>query len=211
MSQKHKKIILCTMAALFVVVSGVAYTYWWARIEQPVVQANNPSLRTVVAVEQPDATPVPVPVEPARPREIKVHMAGAVENAGLVTLPEGSRVADGIAAAGGASEDADLGRINLASFLHDAERFYVPRLGSPIQEEETASLHTAPAEQNNLININTATEHELQTLPGIGPVISGNIVRFREENGNFRSIEEIMRVPRVGDGIFTQIRGLITI
>ena len=227
MSQKHKKMVLCVVAALFVVTLGLVYTFWWTRMEQPVmVQANSPDLRTLIPIERPEPTISIVSADVAiidgtaidgaapqpEPREIKVHIAGAVENAGLVSLPEGSRVADGIAAAGGPSEDADLERINLASFLHDAERFYVPRISAaPIETEPVIETRTQPEPQNNLIDINKATENELQALPGIGPVISRNIVRFREENGNFRSIEEIMMVPRIGEGLFNQIRGLITI
>ena len=158
-----------------------------------------------------------------------VHVSGAVRNPDQVWfLPEGSRIADAIEAAGGALKTADLKRLNLAAYLADSMRIYVPFLedesdpytgmvgfvtmgGSDAEgsgSEKNTSMNLGEAD---LTNINLATKIELMTLPGIGETYADRIIRYREENGPFQSIEEIMKVEGIGEKKFEQLKYYITV
>ena len=145
---------------------------------------------------------------------IVVHVAGAVYNPGVFELPYGSRINDAVAIAGGATEYADLSLINLAAFAFDAMHIIVPVYGeTPAVSVPFAGVSTsAEAEvSDGLVNINTATAAELQTLPGVGPVLSQNIVSFREAHGGFSSVEELINVPQIGAGRLDTLRPLVTV
>ncbi len=148
-----------------------------------------------------------------------VHIAGAVKNPGIVKLKEGSRIEDAIDAAGGLTEDANISDVNLAYILDDGTKINIPSINDEYSQEEIVSDGggTAIAEEfsndgsNSLININTATETELETLPGIGPTIANKIVEYRKENGNFNTIEDIKNVSGIGESKYASIEELITI
>ena len=142
---------------------------------------------------------------------IVVHIEGAVNVPGVYTLAYGSRVNDLLTAAGGATEDADLVRINLAAFLEDAQQIIIPTMGEEIAEGVSVPEPIAGSSSDGLININTADAAQLRTLPGIGEVISGNIVTHRETNGPFTTVDQLINVPRVGPGVLENIRNLITV
>jgi len=141
------------------------------------------------------------------PLYIVIHIEGEVYSPGVFTLPDGSRVNDAVILAGGATAYADLSRINLAAFLEDAQQIIIPN----VEDEITIQAATATADDNSLVNINTADERLLMTLPGIGPVIAGNIIAHREAHGQFNSIEELRNVPRIGAETLNNLRDLITI
>jgi len=143
---------------------------------------------------------------PVQQAEIMVHIAGAVVQPGVFALPYGSRVYDVLNLAGGATSEADLARINLAAFLTDAQQVIIP---TEADEAEAVVSEAEPADGR--ININTADERLLATLPGIGPVLSANIVAHREAHGSFTSIEQLQNVPRIGAGIMNNIRELVTV
>ncbi|UCC90054.1 MAG: helix-hairpin-helix domain-containing protein [Anaerolineales bacterium] len=130
-------------------------------------------------------------------------------------LRPGSIVKDAIGAAGGAADDADLVRINLAQELHDQERLYVPRVGeSDAPPPVTGGEPTPPIGElapSHKININTATAAELDTLPGIGPAFAQRIIDYRDANGPFQSIEEIILVSGIGNATYDKIKDLITL
>ena len=149
---------------------------------------------------------------PLAARDIMVHVEGAVNSPGVFTLPYGSRVNDALALAGGAAEEADLTRINLAAFLQDAQQVIIPAIGQEIQEiEPLESSSTAPAGSGGLININTADASQLTTLPGIGPVRAQNIINYRETQGLFTSIEQLTNVPQIGAGTLNNVRDFVTV
>lgn len=142
------------------------------------------------------------------PATIKVHIAGQVSNPGLWELPVGSRISDGIEAAGGLTGTADIDRVNLAAFLTDGKQVYIPAKGEILPETEEQDIQeqglAAP------VNINLANKEELLSLPGIGETKAEAIITFRNNNGNFLMIEDLINVPGIGESIFTQIRDLIT-
>ncbi|MCX7845001.1 MAG: helix-hairpin-helix domain-containing protein [Dictyoglomaceae bacterium] len=137
---------------------------------------------------------------------IIVHIAGAVANPGVYKLLEGSRVIDGIQAAGGALPSADLDRLNLAEYLEDGNKILVPeKFISPT----LSSTIKGNVFSNNKININFASEKELENLPGIGPSLAKKIVEYREQNGPFKSLEDLEKVRGIGKKKIEQIKDLI--
>ena len=136
--------------------------------------------------------------------EVTVHIAGAVNKPGVYRLDNGSRVQDALDMAGGPTDEADLNRINLAAFLKDAQQVLIPAEGAPLE-----TGYASGAAADGRVNINTAGLRELTALPGIGDVIAGNIVAYREKNGPFAQVADIKNVPRIGDRTFENIRELI--
>lgn len=147
----------------------------------------------------PAETSVPVVVAEADAVDLTVHAAGAVVRPGLVVVPPGARVADVIAAAGGAAPDADLGGVNLAEPVADAGRVVVPRLGDP----DTASTDGGP------IRLNQADAAALETLPGIGPVLAARIVEHREAVGSFETVEDLLDVSGIGERLLAGLADLV--
>jgi competence protein ComEA len=139
---------------------------------------------------------------------ITVYVSGNVNQEGLYSLPVGSRVNDAIQAAGGFLNEANTGLINLAKILEDGEQINVPGLITPdIPVNPTRMLTPAMG----LVNINTASLEQLDTLPNIGPVTAQDIIDYRNKNGLFASIEALMDVPGIGEGKFEAIKDLITV
>ncbi len=140
---------------------------------------------------------------------VTVDVSGAVATPSVVTLAEGSRVADAIDAAGGALPEADLAQLNRAARLTDGEKVHVPITGE--QAAGAAAPSDTSAASQQLVNINTATEAELDVLPGVGPSTAEAIVADREENGLFSTIEDLMRVSGIGEKKFEKLAGQICV
>lgn len=139
--------------------------------------------------------------------QIAVHVTGEVKSSGLIYIKEGARALDVINAAGGALDTADLDRINLAKVMQDGEKLHVPAIG----EIPDNNAYLAYDEANAKININTATVDQLDTLQGIGPVLAQRIVDFREREGRFERIEDIMKVSGIGPKVYENIKDRITV
>ncbi len=168
---------------------------------------------TAVIVWTPTAPATETPLPTATPAPLLVYVSGAVRRPGVYTLPAGARVADALAAAGGAAADADLAHINLARRVHDEEQVHIPRLGEPTLDIPTPISEGAPASPGapGKVNINTAGVAELDGLPGIGPGYAQRIVDYRASHGPFRTVEELQNVPGIGPSTFARIRDLITV
>lgn len=144
--------------------------------------------------------------------DVTVHVAGEVKKPGVFTLPAGSRITDAVQAAGGFTNDADASALNLAQPLGDGEQVKVPRVGQePETPQDTESGATDGAGSGGKINLNTASEQELQDLPGVGPATSAAIVQHREENGRFESVEQLDDVPGIGPAILERLTPLVTV
>lgn len=142
--------------------------------------------------------------------DIYIHISGRVKSPGLLVLEKGSRLIDAVKAAGGLDEDADLDKINLAKKLTDEEKIYIPFIGESIENNQILGLVSQDYNNTNssLININTATQEELKTLPGIGEKTAEKIVKFRETQP-FGMVEDLKEVPGIGDKKFNELRELI--
>ena len=151
----------------------------------------SPPLEGQLPVVEPEA--LPTPTTPADNRAVVVHVAGAGHHPGLVVVDADARVADAITAAGGATDDADLDRVNLAAVVRDADRIAVPRVG-----EEPPSVVEQGVTDDAPVNVNSATAVELEALPGVGPAIASAIVAHREEHGPFASVAELEQVAGIG-------------
>ena len=170
--------------------------------------------------------------------KIIVHVSGAVNKEGIVELEENSRISDAIDKAEGLKENADTKNINLAFKLEDGMKIYIPTIGESREQnkqngqsqnqtlmDETSKYVTSSSgvvqeeqtngqseqKKNEKININTATQTQLETLPGIGPSTSLKIVNYREENGKFKNIEDIKDVSGIGDAKYENIKDLICV
>ena len=150
----------------------------------------------------------PVPTE----KPIVVHISGAVPRPGVYALAQGSRVQDAISAAGGFLADAEKTGINLARTLEDGEQLDIPYAegASPVILEPPPAATEAPSSAE-LININFASQSELESLPGIGPTTAQKIIQYREQNGPFVATEDIINVSGIGPGTYERIKDLITV
>ncbi len=195
-----KKRLLIILGFIFAVLSGLWYAFFYER------DASGPDI-----VSKTVATGVPFVTPTVTPKTyIAVHICGQVVSPGVVYLETGSRIKDAVDAAEGFTEDADRDWLNLASYLKDGERVYVPA------KEETAGFgpadRIAGAEgkekdtgQNAVININTADAARLTTLPGIGTGRANDIIAYRERVGRFEKKEDIKNVSGIGEALYSRI------
>lgn len=147
---------------------------------------------------------------------LRVHVAGAVVRPGVYSLDENSRVEDAVAAAGGFVVEADKNALNLAARLEDGQRLDIPYVAGFIPDEAEGFVvitegTPSPLAGDGLVDINTASLEELDKLPGIGPSIAQRIIAYREDNGPFGSIDDILNVSGIGSAIFDEIENLITV
>jgi len=144
---------------------------------------------------------------------IVLHVVGAVFDPGIVELPLGSRVVDAVAAAGGPTDDADLSGVNLARPLTDGEQLRVPRVGEapPPGANGAGGAGSTGVGADGRVNINTADAVALESLPGVGPAIASRIVAWRDENGPFRSVDELSAVSGIGEKTLDGLRDQATV
>lgn len=201
----RQQLAILILAAVIIFGSGYRYALWHWRA----------NAESQVKVEQ--AAPSS---GATATREILVHVAGAVEKPGVYHLPAGSRVQDAVKTAG-ALPDANLDALNLAAPVSDGQKIVVPSkqagLGqgvpaplsqpsaNPFQKPGTASGNTP------LVNINTASQKELESLPGIGPSLAQRIIQYRQEKGLFKTPEDIKNVSGIGEKKYEQIKDYITV
>ena len=136
--------------------------------------------------------------------EIKVFVNGAVNRPGVYTVDTGDRLEDVLALAGGLTDSADQSGVNLAARVSDEAHFYIPAIGD-------APPDAIPAPATTVVNINAATAEELQTLRGIGEQKAADIVHYREENGPFARVEDLLNVTGIGPKTLEDLRPLITV
>ena len=146
----------------------------------------------------------PSAVPSAVPSGIFVHVLGEVSSPGLYELSEGDRAIDAVAAAGGFTAKADQAQLNLARFVTDGEQIVVPRVGA---SPGVAAGTSVPGK----VNLNTADAATLETLPRIGPAMAERILAWRETNGRFAAVEDLMSVSGVGEKTFEGLKSLVTV
>lgn len=148
-------------------------------------------------------------------KKIVVHITGEIENEGIIEIEKDARIADVIDQAGGTTTEADLSKINLAYSVKDGQKIYIPNINDEKVEEyitEEAGEEVIVEEKvTGKVNINTAKQTELETLSGIGPSTALKIINYRQENGEFKAIEDIKNVPGIGDSKFENIKESICV
>lgn len=146
---------------------------------------------------------------PEEKEEIMVHISGAVNKPGILRLDSSKRLVDALDLAGGARNDADLDRVNLAARLHDEEKIYIPKVGEV--QGNISSLASSPSssDTSSKININSADLSELTKIPGVGEKTAQKIIDYRANN-SFSSIEDIKNVPGIGDKKFESMKDYIS-
>lgn len=173
---------------------------------------------TSVDVVLPHATTVSVSITTGS--QVVVHVTGAVKRPGVYTISASSRIIDALNAAGGALASADLERINLAQTVSDAEQIHVPHRWSRAPRATVAPRLrprprqvpsvSAPAEQK-LVNINTATATQLETLTGVGPSLAKSIITYRSQKGPFAKVDDLLNVPGIGPSKLAAMRSQVTV
>ena len=213
LNSKQKKIII--IIGIVVILSIVVYIFKSNSIdksgmnEEILVTSNSTnSVKDIISEDK---------------EKIIIHITGAVKIPGIVKLNEGSRIEDAINKAGGLTETADISKVNLAYVLEDGMKIKIPSntdigdlddniissdSGENIVEDVENGENLA---QSTSLNINKATEQELQNLPGIGPSLAYKIINYRNENGKFSTVEDIKNVNGIGDSKYENIRDFICV
>lgn len=212
-------------AALFACVAVAAGVAWY-RAGSSTAAAPRGAAVAPTTFGAPAASSTVATSTSTAPPSVIVDVVGAVRRNGVVRLRAGARVLDALAAAGGATADADLVRLNLAAPVADGARIAVPRLGAPAPGLDPAAVTGAPVPTGagdgggagagapssaSPVNLNTATAEQLDALPGIGPATAAAILADRQANGPFRSVDDLGRVRGIGDAKLAQLRDLVTV
>ena len=149
-------------------------------------------------------------------KKIKIHIAGEVNSSGVKELDEGSRIEDAINIAGGLTESANISNVNLAYPLEDGQKIYIPNINENIEEyivKENGEgiVEESKNSSSGRININKADTNQLCELPGVGESLATRIVTYREENGKFKSIEDLKNVSGIGEKKFESLKEYIVV
>ncbi|MGH3904983.1 MAG: helix-hairpin-helix domain-containing protein [Pseudonocardiaceae bacterium] len=193
-------LMLSLVAALAAIVAAVGV---WRDRPVPVPAPPLPLVSQAQA-----AGPAPPSAAPAA--DVVVSVVGKVARPGLVRVPDGSRVADALEAAGGALPGTDLVALNLARRLSDGEQLLVgvaPPPGQPLQ----SGVVGGPDAASPLVDLNTATLEQLDTLPGVGPVTAQRIVDWRAAHGRFTSVDQLREVDGIGEARFSKLKDLVRV
>lgn len=173
------------------------------------LRTSDPPAPPIERVEEPaesraDAEPSP------EPKVLVVHVAGQVANPGVYRLVEGSRVEDAVVAAGGPTAEADTDVLNLAALIVDGQKVFLPRPGEALPAEQTVAV-SGGGGGGGPVNLNTAGQQQLESLPGIGPVKAQRIIVHRQTHGAFTSPRQIMEVSGFGPKTYESLKDLITV
>lgn len=197
---------------------GVAVTAWWVvrgdpeRLQAPAPVSSGGGAATPSLTSADPGSAEPLAQAPSSAAsggaEVTVDVTGKVRRPGIVVLDSGTRVVDAVEAAGGARRGVDLSSINLARPLVDGEQIVVGAPAGPAAAAPAAGGASPPAA---LVNLNTAAQAELETLPQVGPVTAGAILAWRSEHGGFTAVEELLEVDGIGDATLAQIAPHVTV
>ena len=153
---------------------------------------------------------------PSTAGSVTVHVLGQVHRPGVYVLPAGARAVDTVAAAGGARPEAELAAVNLARPLVDGEQLSLPAVGEVVPSQAAPAASACGGQAGTLdgdgrIDLNTAGIEELDTLPRIGPALAQRIIDYREQQGGFRSVDELREVSGIGDAIFASLESRVRV
>ena len=203
--------IVLGILVVLAVAGGVVMTVW------PSASAGDIQVVEIIPTVAPAPTNTPTQAE----TRVGVYLSGAVINPGVYTVDGGSRLANVLLLAGGATADADLTAVNLAAVVHDEDHWHIPKRGEVTSppaglaesEKETEAATAKQAEQraDSKVDLNSADVELLKTLPGIGDVRARAIVSYREANGDFASVDDLLNVNGIGASTVNNIRELVIV
>lgn len=207
-----RRVVAGAITALTVVAVG----WWMFRPAAPSVESTLPTANDAGATEVVSGSGSArdqvggglESVEPSPISFVVVHVTGQVVSSGVVELPVGSRVIDAVAAAGGATPSAALESLNLAALLDDGQQVHVPAFGESLPPNTAVE---ASGSADFPIDLNVADAEALDELPGVGPATAAAIVRWRDENGSFGTIDDLLDVPGLGPAKVEALRGLVVV
>ncbi|WP_243843098.1 ComEA family DNA-binding protein [Mumia sp. ZJ430] len=203
------------LVLLVVLVVAAGGALWWVQRAQPeTVGAEPVALAAPGGAGEAVASPDPAAPTGAVPAEVVVDVAGKVRRPGIVTLPAGSRVVDALEAAGGARRGTELTALNLARVLVDGEQIVVglPSVAPPPGSGTSGGAPSSPGSSTGaVVNLNTATLEQLDTLPQVGPVTAQAILDWRTEHGRFSTVDELLEVDGIGEATLAKLRDLVTL
>ena len=217
LEENKKKILIVGAICVIIIIGGILYYFLQDIMKEEYIdfESLEDNVENIIQNEV---------VEVVEEAQIVIHISGEVTNPGVISLKEGARVIDAINNAGGLTSKADISKVNLAYVLEDAQKIYIPSIddkedsvyileGSGDTEIVTSGAGNTENKKEGklMININTATEEQLQELAGIGDSIAKRIVDYRKENGKFNSIEDIKNVSGIGDAKFNKIKDNICV
>ena len=217
LEENKKKILIVGAICAIIIIVGILYYFLQDIMKEEYIdfESLEDNVENIIQNEV---------VEVVEEAQIVIHISGEVTNPGVISLKEGARVIDAINNAGGLTSKADISKVNLAYVLEDAQKIYIPSIDDKedsvyiLEVSGDTEIVTSGAgntenkkEGKLMININTATEEQLQELAGIGDSIAKRIVDYRKENGKFNSIEDIKNVSGIGDAKFNKIKDNICV
>ncbi len=201
---KRERIVL--LVVVFSIISVVVFKIGFKNFNKPVIEPLNflSSIEPEKNAEEDEENSI-----------IMVHISGEVYKPGIVEIDLGKRLIDAIKLAGGLKKEADLDRINLAKKLIDEEKIYIPKVGEELNSDilflvESKDENTNKSNSNGKININKCSQVELESLPGLGPVLAMRIIEYRDLNA-FTTIEDLKQVSGIGDKKYEALKNLITV
>lgn len=217
---KNKKMILIAMAIIFCV-GIIIFVYFYnqnnsdtnfeSTVAEGISENNDTQLNDKKEEEKQQEK------QQENDEEIYIHITGEIKNEGVITLKKGSRIIDAIEKAGGVTENADLSKINLVYILSDGQKLVIPKQNANNNEPTITSeggtniIQSEVNDKSKKININTATQTELETITGVGPSLAGKIIEYRKKNGKFKSKEDVKNVTGIGESKYETIKELIDI
>ena len=203
--------IILGVLVVLAVAGGVVMTVW------PSASAGEIQVVETIPTTAPAPASAPLPSE----TRVGVYISGAVVNPGVYTVSEGSRLANVLLHAGGATAEADLAAVNLAAVVHDEDHWHIPERGESAAPADGLAASGGAVEQkaeaqgngigDGKVDLNSADVELLKTLPGIGDVRAQAIVSYREANGEFASVDALLDVNGIGIGTVDNIRDLVTV
>lgn len=221
---KNKKLLKILLILIAVVAAGVVYSLVSSNGEDASAEeiiseetaAEQEEQETETENEEASSEADVLVSDTADPEELCVYVCGCVNTPGVYFLPDGARVYQAVEAAGGLTEDAAGWYVNQAAYISDGDQIYIPSeeealSGTVAAGTETTADSSSDQSDDGLININTATADELTTLSGIGETKAAAIIAYREENGDFESVEDITNVSGIGESTYEKIKDKIKV
>ena len=226
----NRKLMMIGFICAFLLITGICYSCAYYRNRNAVDYTDLSEDRLIQETESENDAEAVIPTQPQtkavdsvykaskedETAAVCVHICGAVKEAGVYELEEGKRIVDLIELAGGLTETAAGDYINQAQYVSDGQRIYIPTMeevkGISAIDDSLLRLNQEESDhRNDLVNINTADDKELMTLPGIGQAKADQIIAYRSSQGSFHTIEELMNVNGIKEGLFSRISEKITV